>query len=215
MTRGFREPGSGVARLRAWTRASCVFASAFRSLTGLSVRLAARAARVDARRSHHVERGRRSRFTEAASADCSSIGELALALILLAGAGDLMKSFLRISARPEGTDERDLLSGADRVSRREVSRTRRDCASRRPRSASGSSAFPGALSATVVFTGFIAGFGGHDERFVSKGSRRSRPISSPRFYFAVTPGYFATMRLPLIAGRRFTAPIAPVPSASC
>jgi predicted permease len=38
------------------------------------------------------------------------IGELALALILLAGAGDLMKSFLRISARPEGTDERGLLT---------------------------------------------------------------------------------------------------------
>jgi predicted permease len=132
------------------------------------------------------------------------IGELALALILLAGAGDLMKSFLSISARPEGTDERGLLTARIEFL---------DAKYREP-GALGEAAseistrlehIPGVQSAAVHATGFIAGFGGHDETIHVEGVNAVPANSSPRFYFAATPGYFRTVRLPLVAGRTFIA----------
>jgi predicted permease len=131
------------------------------------------------------------------------IGELALALILLAGAGDLMKSFLSISAAPDGTDDRDLLTariefldakyrepGALRLAASEIS-TRLEH-------------IPGAQSAAVYSNGFIAGFGRQDETIRVEGLTAVPPNSSPRFYFAATPGYLQTVRLPLVAGRAFS-----------
>jgi predicted permease len=132
------------------------------------------------------------------------IGELALALILLAGAGDLMKSVLRISARPEGIDERSLLTGRVQfldAKYRNQSTLRfagSEIASRLER-------IPGATSAALYSTGFIAGFGGHDETIRVDGIASIPPNSSPRFYFAVTPAYLATVKLPIVAGRGFTA----------
>ena len=132
------------------------------------------------------------------------IGELALALILLAGAGDLMKSFLSISADPNGTDERGLLTARIEFL---------DAKYREP-GALGEAVseistrlehIPGVQSAAVHATGFIAGFGGHDETIHVEGVNAVPANSSPRFYFAATPGYFKTIGLPLVAGRAFTA----------
>ncbi len=131
------------------------------------------------------------------------IGELALALILLAGAGDLMKSFLRISSRPQGTEERGLLTAelefldtkyrdpaAIRLAVNEiVARLQR---------------IPGATAAAIDHTEFVAGFGGHDEAIQAEGVASVPEGVSPRFYHVVTPGYLATVRLPLVAGRSFT-----------
>lgn len=131
------------------------------------------------------------------------IGELALALILLAGAGDLMKSFLRISSRPQGTDERGLLTadleflnakyrdpGAIRLAVNEiVARLQR---------------VPGATAATMDHTEFVAGFSGHDETIQAEGVASVPAGVSPRFYHVVTPGYLSTVRLPLLGGRSFT-----------
>jgi putative ABC transport system permease protein len=131
------------------------------------------------------------------------IGELALALILLAGAGDLMKSFLRISGRPSGTDERGLLAGnlefLDAMYRdpNAVRSAAHDILARARR-------IPGATSAAIDRTDFIAGFGGHDETIQAEGLTSVPAGVSPRFYHVVTPDYFATVRLPVITGRAFT-----------
>lgn len=128
------------------------------------------------------------------------VGELAVALVLLAGAGVLMKSFLTISAGPSGADERDLLTGkiefldakyrepaAIRVTADQIlERVRR---------------LPGTSDAAIDRTEFIAGFGGRDETIRVEGMARVPENASPRFYHVVTPGYFNTVRVPLVAGR--------------
>jgi putative ABC transport system permease protein len=132
------------------------------------------------------------------------IVELALALILLAGAGDLMKSVLRISARADGIDERNLLTGRVQFldAKYHNTSTLRFSASE---IATRMERLPGATSATLYATGFIAGFGGHDEAIRAEGVASVPPNSSPRFYFSVTPAYFTTVKLPIVAGRGFTA----------
>jgi putative ABC transport system permease protein len=132
------------------------------------------------------------------------IGELALALILLAGAGDLMKSFLRISARADGIDERGVLTGNIDF----LDAKYRDPAALR--AAVGAIVarlgnIPGATAAAVYQTGFIAGFGGHDDPIRAEGVAAVPASASPRFYFAVTPGYVAAEHLPLLMGRKLTA----------
>ena len=131
------------------------------------------------------------------------IGELALALVLLAGAGDLMKSVLRISARTEGIDERNLLNGRVQFL---------DAKYRNPATlrfavseiASRMERIPGAISAAIYSTGFIAGFGGQDVTIRAEGVSSIPANASPRFYFSVTPSYFSTVKLPIIVGRGFT-----------
>jgi predicted permease len=132
------------------------------------------------------------------------IGELALALVLLAGAGDLMKSFLRISARADGVDERGLLTANIDF----LDAKYRDPAALRSAVAQMADRLehlPGAAAAAFYSTGFIAGFGGHDQAIRVEGLAATPPGASPRFYFAVTPGYLAAERLPLLMGRTLTA----------
>jgi putative ABC transport system permease protein len=132
------------------------------------------------------------------------IGELALALILLAGAGDLMKSFVRISARPEGTDERGLLTGklefldAKYHDPAAILLASNEILARLHR-------LPGATAATIDRIDFIAGFGGHDQTIQAEGVASIPSGASPRFYHVVTPDYLPTVRLPLLAGRNLTA----------
>jgi putative ABC transport system permease protein len=132
------------------------------------------------------------------------IGELALALILLAGAGDLMKSFVTISTRPEGTDERGLLTGtrvfleAKYRDPAAVLSTSNEILARLHR-------IPGATAATVDRIDFIAGFGAHDQTIQAEGVASIPTGASPRFYHVVTPDYLSTVRLPLLAGRNFNA----------
>ncbi len=132
------------------------------------------------------------------------IGQLALALVLLAGAGELMKAVVRISERAQGLDERNLLTGRiefldSRYRNPSVLRFAVSQIANRLRT------IPGATSAAIYGTGFIAGFGGHDETIRAEGVASVPPGASPRFYFATTPEYFSTVELPVIAGRAFTA----------
>src|SRR5207249_9405342 len=64
---------------------------------------------------------------------------------------------------------------------------------------------PGVTSATMRRVYFVAGFGGGDDQIRAEGVPSLAAGVSPRFSYGVTPGYFATMRQPLIAGRDFSA----------
>ena len=130
------------------------------------------------------------------------IGELALALVLLAGAGVLVKSFLRISARETGYDASEvLMANAEFVDERYS-----DPAQLTPvvsQIVDRLASMPTVTSATVRRTGFVAGFGVRDQKIRVEGVREVPDGVSPRFYHAVSPGYFATMHMPVRLGRNF------------
>ena len=131
------------------------------------------------------------------------VGELSMAVVLLAGAGAMMKTFLRFSAREVGLDTRNVLQ------------TRVEFLDARYRDPSRLTAtigqladrlgrIPGAASAAARHTEFIAGFGRSDVTIRVEGLSTLPPDVSPRFYEAVTPTYLETVGLPLIAGRRLS-----------
>ena len=133
------------------------------------------------------------------------IAELALAMILLAGAGVLMRSVVRIATPERGHEELDLLTGdlefldaryADSTTVHTAVTSILD----RLQSA------PGVVGASAHTFQFVAGFGRSDRSIRAEGADSSLAKTvSPRFAFVVTPGYFATERLPIRAGRGFNA----------
>jgi len=133
------------------------------------------------------------------------IGELALAMILLAGAGVLTRSVVRIATPERGREELELLTGdLEFLDARYADSTlvHATVASILERLQTA----PGVVSASAHTFQFIAGFGRADRSIRAEGSDTSLARSvSPRFAFVVTPAYFATERLPIRAGRGFTA----------
>ncbi len=131
------------------------------------------------------------------------IGELALAMILLAGAGILMKSFLRISRPDDGYDDRQLLTGnfefldAKYADRNTIRTTVEALLARVAQ-------IPAVAGAATQRSEFIAGFGREDRGIRVAGLAAVPDGVSPRFYHVVSPDYFATVRLPIISGRGFT-----------
>jgi predicted permease len=133
------------------------------------------------------------------------IGELALAMILLAGAGVLTRSVVRIATPERGHQELDLLTGDlefldARYRDSTTVHSTVEAILERLQSA------PGVVSASAHAFQFVAGFGRSDRGIRAEGadSALARRVS-PRFAFAVTPGYFATEKLPVRAGRAFDA----------
>jgi predicted permease len=133
------------------------------------------------------------------------IGELALAMVLLAGAGVSMRSVVRLATPEVGREELDLLTGDLEF----LDARYRDSTSLE--STVGTileriQNVPGVVSASAHTFQFIAGFGRSDRIIRADGadSALARAVS-PRFAFVVTPGYFATEKLPIRAGRGFTA----------
>ena len=130
--------------------------------------------------------------------------EIALALVLLAGAGLAMRSFAALRAIDPGFDPRNVLSAVVSLygtaeappGRREAFYT---STLERVRQ------LPGVESASLVNHLPIAGdiWGLH---FLIEGRPRPAPADVPRATFRVVyPGYFATMRLPLLRGRDVAA----------
>ena len=130
--------------------------------------------------------------------------EIALALVLLAGAGLAMRSFAALRAIDPGFDPRNVLSAVVSLygtaeappGRREAFYT---STLERVRQ------LPGVESASLVNHLPIAGdiWGLH---FLIEGRPRPLPADVPRATFRVVyPGYFATMRLPLLRGRDVAA----------
>jgi putative ABC transport system permease protein len=130
------------------------------------------------------------------------IAELAMAMILLAGAGLLTKSFLRISAPERGYDEANLLTGTLEfldVRYRDPAQLGAAQAAIADRIA----AIPGVTTSAISRTEFIAGFGQGDKKIQAQGVTDVPVGVSPRFYYVITPGYFATVKLVVLAGRAF------------
>jgi putative ABC transport system permease protein len=130
------------------------------------------------------------------------VGQLALALLLLAGAGLLIKTVATRFDTDQGYDTSRVLAGdlslADRryedlgqvraFADRLLEQVRR---------------LPG-VRAGVSRTIFFRGFGGQPRRVAVEGLDDVPDDASPSFYRAVTPGYFAMMGMPMSAGREFT-----------
>ena len=133
------------------------------------------------------------------------IGELALAMILLAGAGVLTRSVVRLATPEQGREELDLLTGDlefldARYSDSTLVQSTVTSILERLQTA------PGVASASAHAFQFVAGFGRADRSIRAEGADTSLARSvSPRFAFVVTPDYFATERLPVRAGRAFNA----------
>jgi putative ABC transport system permease protein len=129
------------------------------------------------------------------------VAEVALALTLLVGAGLLIRSALHLQRTPAGFDTADLLSARvtlpptvyprpEAVARTFVEMTERLAQA------------PGVRAAAAVSAAPL-GPGGGSNGLLPEG----KPVAPENLVDAglhvVTPGYFATMRIPLVAGRLF------------
>jgi putative ABC transport system permease protein len=129
--------------------------------------------------------------------------QLALALLLLAGAGLMIKTVVRTYRFDVGYDPTRVLvaditlSGpryAPPGARRAVATALVETLERIP-----------GVRAAVSRTVFFAGFGGQPRRVMIDGVGEAPAGASPGFYYAVTPGYFATLGIPILQGRGFNA----------
>jgi putative ABC transport system permease protein len=135
--------------------------------------------------------------------DFLMVGQVAMALALVISAGLMIKSFVRIKAADAGFDTQGILTMRTRLSgERYQSAERRmaffDQAIRKIRSR------PGVTSAAAVSTLPCDGLDTWDYATI-EGHTERRPGSKIFLgKVTVTPGYFETMRVPLVSGRDFT-----------
>lgn len=131
------------------------------------------------------------------------VGELSVALVLLAASGLLIKSFLRISTTAEGEDRAGLITA-----QMDFLDSRYETPSALLASAGDImgriSQVPTVRAAALSRTEFLAGFGARDRKIRVEGRATIPDGVSPRFANAVTPGFFETMGMSLAAGRAFT-----------
>jgi putative ABC transport system permease protein len=131
------------------------------------------------------------------------VAEIALSLVLMAGAGLLLESFRRLLSVDPGFDPNNVLTVA--VSLPDTRYARPDQRARfyaelleRVR------ILPGVISAAAITPLPLAGDGGVATRFTVEGRPAPAPGQKPRAeYRAVTAGYFETMRIRLKKGRTF------------
>ena len=133
------------------------------------------------------------------------VAEIALSLVLLAGAGLLIESFERIARgnlgfQPDHVLGVEVFLASNRYPESQPDKQRAFVADvlRRMKS------LPGVQSVGAVSTLPLTGFWGETD-FLVEGRPLPKPGETPtadnRF---VTPGYFSTMRVPLLVGRDFT-----------
>ncbi len=129
--------------------------------------------------------------------------EVALALMLMAGAGLLIRSALLVSHLDPGFDASNLIVG--RVGLPDVGY--RDPAVARQtfeRMITAAEALPGVQSAAVVSRAPLAG-GGSSNGLIPEGKALDLTNAINAELQIVSPGYLSTARVPLRAGREFTA----------
>ena len=129
------------------------------------------------------------------------IAQLALALLLLAGAGLLIKTIVRSVRFDPGFDTARVLEGDVSLPALRY---------RTPGAINGFAAavleqlsrVPGTRAGIQSFV-FFGGFGAQSNRVTVEGMPSVPEGASPHFYFAVTPGYFRMLGAPLKQGREF------------
>ncbi|MHB8640711.1 MAG: ADOP family duplicated permease [Candidatus Acidiferrales bacterium] len=133
------------------------------------------------------------------------VAQIASSLVLLAGAGLLIESFERVAHanlgfQPDHVLGVEVFLASNRYPRNQPDKKRafvRDVLQRMK-------SLPGVRSAGAVSTLPLTGFWG-ETNFLVEGQARPKlgetPDADNRF---VTPGYFSTMRIPLLRGRSFT-----------
>jgi putative ABC transport system permease protein len=185
------------------------FTAGLAVITGIGVGLvpALRAARVqvhdvlkDAGRSTTV--GRRQSFLRGTLV----VAEIALSLVLLAGAGLLIKTFVRASGtRDLGYDPTGVLqASAELTGRRYAAPQQVAIATNEMLQRVAASGL--VESAAISYTQFLGTFVGSEASMTLEGSSSAVPDAVvPRFAYVVTPGYFETLRVPLARGRRIQA----------
>jgi putative ABC transport system permease protein len=181
------------------------FSLALSLLTGVAFGLvpALSASRADLHSALH-ESGRSPALARHPGAQRLVVAEIALSLVLMAGAGLLLESFRRQLLVDPGFDPRNVLTFA--VSLPPTRYPRPDQrAGFYAELLEGVRHLPGVISAGAITP---LPLGGDDiaTRFTVEGRPQPAPGQKPRAeYRAVTAGYFETMRIPLRKGRTFGA----------
>jgi putative ABC transport system permease protein len=131
------------------------------------------------------------------------IAETALALMLLVGAGLLIRSFIRLQRVDPGFNPRNVLTAVVTLPQA-VYPERTQIAPFYSRLLERVKALPGVQSAAAVSSLPLAGFD-NDAGFVIEGRPAPQPDQRPVAWISsVSPDYFRTMGMRLIAGREFT-----------
>ena len=132
-------------------------------------------------------------------------GQIALAIVLLAGAGLLVKSFLiarrtdNLGYNPRGVLSAELQLQAPRYDAPEQVRLMQELLMERLR------VQPMVEAAAIEHPEFLGAFAGSSSRVTVEGGETPVPLGQGlRLGYAVSPDYFALLEIPLEAGRRFT-----------
>jgi putative ABC transport system permease protein len=180
------------------------FSLALSLLTGVAFGLlpALSASRADVHAALH-ECGRSPALARHPGARVLVVAEIALSLVLMAGAGLLLESFRRLLAVDPGCDPGNVLTLA--VSLPDTRYPRPDQrATFYAELLEGVRHLPGVISAAAITPRPLGG--DIATRFTVEGRPAPAPGQRPRAeYRAVTAGYFETMRIPLRRGRTFEA----------
>jgi predicted permease len=130
------------------------------------------------------------------------VAEIALALVLLTGAGLLIRSSVALNGVDPGFDPRGVVAG--RISLPETSHRTADEVTRAfQRIEERVAAVPGVASAALVSAAPLEG--GNSNGLVPEGRPLEIASAINSLMRVATPGYFETMRIELVRGRGFTA----------
>jgi putative ABC transport system permease protein len=131
------------------------------------------------------------------------VGELALALVLLGGAGLLIRSFGLLVAVDPGFDSKNVLTASIRLPSLRYKKDDQICAFTN-QLVERVQLLPGVTSAATVNSLPIAGFQASTAFYIEgnprPGSIAETPMANER---VISPGYFGTMGIPLLEGRAF------------
>ena len=131
------------------------------------------------------------------------VAEVALALMLLVGAGLLLRSFVALVMWQPGFEQQHLLTLQIFVPEGKYPRSGAVGAFYR-RALGRLSSFPGVVSAGAASSGPLFGGRETDSFTIDGAPAGTRGDGSPVRWFDVSPGYFPTMGIPIVAGRDFT-----------
>jgi predicted permease len=128
-------------------------------------------------------------------------GEMALAVVLLAGAGVMVRSYLKIHSADMGVDTTNILGGAVSLSAAKYPRPE-DQTSFYDRLTARLQSMPGVESVATADT--LPSWGSSKFAFELAGAPSSDNPSRPTLsMLRISPTYFRTLRAPLLSGREF------------